>query len=101
MKVRMLAAGTLAIAGALALPASAMAGEVKGPSTYPDGGQNFNYTGALDHANSICAASGLNDMDPSFPDQTASRVQTAADAFKYYGLPPQIIGQLCRGGSGE
>ena len=103
MKLRILVAGTLAVAGVLALPATAMAGEVKGPSTFESpgvGDQNFNYTGALDHANSICAASGLNDMDQAF-GQTDSRVQTAADAFKQYGGTPQDIGQACRGGSGE
>ena len=38
----------------------AFAGEVKGPPGTPD---NTNETGALDHANSACAASGLNDFD--------------------------------------
>jgi hypothetical protein len=58
-------------------------------------------TGALDHANSACAASGLNDLDQS-EGQTVSQVQTAADSWKYYGLPkgsPGTLG-LCRGGTG-
>ena len=38
----------------------AFAGEVKGP---PRTLNNTNETGALDHANSACAASGLNDFD--------------------------------------
>ena len=38
----------------------AFAGEVKGP---PGTLNNTNETGALDHANSACAASGLNDFD--------------------------------------
>ncbi len=38
----------------------AFAGEVKGP---PGTINNTNETGALDHANSACAASGLNDLD--------------------------------------
>lgn len=77
----------------------AIAGEVKGPPRVPD---NTNETGALDHANSACAASGLNDFD-STEGQTVSQVQTAADSWKYYGLPkgsPGTLG-LCRGGTGE
>jgi hypothetical protein len=74
----------------------AFAGEVKGPPGTPN---NTNETGALDHASSACAASGLNDMD-EHEGQTASQVQTAADSWKYYGLPkgsPGTLG-LCKGG---
>lgn len=77
----------------------AFAGEVKGPPNTPN---NTNETGALDHANSACAASGLNDLD-SEEGQTASQVQTAADSWKFYGLPkgsPGTLG-LCKGGTGE
>ena len=78
-----------------------LAGEVKGP---PNQINNTNETGALDHANSACAASGLNDFDTSDPiGQRVSQVQTAADSWKYYGLPkgsPGTLG-LCRGGTGE
>jgi hypothetical protein len=84
-------AGTLV--GLSAAPA--MAGEVKGP---PGTINNVNTTGALDHARSACAASGLNDLDTS-TGQTVSQVQTAADSWKYYGLPkgaPGTLG-LCRG----
>jgi hypothetical protein len=73
----------------------ALAGEVKGPPGTVD---NTNETGALDHARSACAASGLNDLD-STEGQTASQVQTAADSWKYYGLPkgaPGTLG-LCKG----
>jgi hypothetical protein len=79
----------------------AFAGEVKGPPNVPN---NTNETGALDHANSACAASGLNDFD--FSDtmgQTVSQVQTAADSWKFYHLPkgsPGTLG-LCKGGTGE
>lgn len=76
-----------------------LAGEVKGP---PNQINNTNETGALDHANSACAASGLNDLDQT-AGQTVSQVQTAADSWKYYGLPkgaPGTLG-LCRGGTGE
>jgi hypothetical protein len=79
---------------------SALAGEVKGP---PNQQNNTNETGALDHANSACAASGLNDFDTSDPGQLVSQVQTAADSWKFYGLPkgaPGTLG-LCRGGTGE
>jgi hypothetical protein len=94
----------------LSLSASAaFAGEVKGPPGTPCGGDtgitcvhNTNTTGALEHANSACAASGLNDMDPA-AGQTVSQVQTAADSWKYYGLPKGAPGKLglCRGGTGE
>jgi len=76
-----------------------LAGEVKGP---PNQINNTNDTGALDHANSACAASGLNDLDQT-AGQTVSQVQTAADSWKYYGLPkgsPGTLG-LCVGGTGE
>ncbi len=71
----------------------ALAGEVKGP---PGTLNNTNETGALDHARSDCAASGLNDMDTS-EGQTDSQVQTAADSWKYYGVPKGFVGTACRG----
>jgi len=77
----------------------AFAGEVKGP---PNQLNNTNETGALLHANSACAASGLNDFD-SQEGQTVSQVQTAADSWKFYGLPkgsPGTLG-LCKGGTGQ
>ncbi len=78
----------------LSLSASAaLAGEVKGPPGTVD---NTNVTAAPAHANSICAFSGLND---NINGQTASQVQTAADSFKYYGLPHGTPGEACRGGS--
>jgi hypothetical protein len=103
-----------AVIGALAFAVvgvtGALAGEVKGPPGVPCGAgtdnpicvHNTNETGALDHANSACAASGLNDMDPD-AGQTASIVQTAADSWKYYGLPKGAPGRLglCRGGTGQ
>ena len=88
-------AAVLASAGA----SVALAGEVKGP---PNQLNNTNETGALDHANSACAASGLNDFDTT-AGQTVSQVQTAADSWKYYRLPkgsPGTLG-LCRGGTGQ
>ena len=88
-------AAVLVVGGA----SGALAGEVKGPPNQPD---NTDVTGALDHAHSACAASGLNDFDPA-EGQNVSQVQTAADSWKYYGLPkgaPGTLG-LCRGNAGE
>ena len=78
----------------------AFAGEVKGP---PNQLNNTNTTGALDHAQSACAASGLNDFDTADPGQLESQVQTAADSWKFYHLPkgaPGTLG-LCQGGTGQ
>jgi hypothetical protein len=84
------------VAVVLSLGAGAvLAGEVKGPPGTID---NTNDTAAPAHANSACAFSGLNDYNNG---QTASQVQTAADSWKYYGLPkgaPGTLG-LCRGGT--
>lgn len=79
----------------------AFAGEVKGP---PNQLNNTNATGAPTHANSNCAYSGLNDFDQSDPlGQTASQVQTAADSWKFAGLPKGTPGLLgaCKGGTNE
>jgi hypothetical protein len=78
---------------------AAFAGEVKGPPNQPN---NTNETGALAHANSACAASGLNDLD-DLEGQNVSQVQTAADSWKYYGLPKGAVGtfRLCKGGTGQ
>jgi hypothetical protein len=80
-------AATVASVGANA----ALAGEITGTG---------DPTGAPGHANSACAFSGLNDFDPA-EGQNASRVQTAADSWKYYGLPKGAPGKLglCRGGT--
>src|SRR5258706_14409916 len=74
-----------------------LAGEVKGP---PGTINNTNETGALDHANSACAASGLNDLDQT-SGQTVRQTQTAADSWRFYGLAPGAPGELgpCRGGT--
>ena len=86
-------AGSVA-AVVLSLSASAaFAGEVKGPPGTID---NTNDTAAPAHANSACAFSGLNDYNQG---QQESIVQTAADSFKYYGLPKGTPGEACRGGS--
>ncbi|HET8752235.1 MAG TPA: hypothetical protein VFM43_06870 [Gaiellaceae bacterium] len=102
MKRALVAAiGALAFAGLGAT--GALAGEVKGPPGVPCSGtdciHNTNVTGALDHASSACAASGLNDMDPN-AGQTSSIVQTAADSWRYYGMPHGTPGVACRGNLG-
>jgi hypothetical protein len=102
-KVLLALAVCTAVASLSAGPA--LAGEVKGPpgsaETAQPGG-NPDKTGALDHANSACAASGLNDFD-TLEGQNVSQVQTAADSWKYYGLPKGAPGKLglCRGGAEE
>ena len=102
MAVKRFVAIAFCAAALVGIPAGgALAGEVKGP---PNQLNNENETGALAHANSACAASGLNDFDLADPvGQTASQVQTAADSWRYYGLPhgaPGTLG-LCRGGTGQ
>lgn len=93
---RVLIVAVLAALMVISTAGAAFAGEVKGP---PGDGSvhNTNTTGALDHANSACAASGLNDWDPE-EGQNESQVQTAADSWKYYGLPKGFVGVACRGG---
>jgi len=93
---RLLIAAVLAALMVMATAGAAFAGEVKGP---PGDGSvhNTNTTGAFDHANSACAASGLNDWDPD-EGQNVSQVQTAADSWKYYELPKGFVGIACRGG---
>jgi hypothetical protein len=77
--------------------AGAFAGEVKGPPGTPN---NTNETAAPAHASSACAFSGLNDLDMQ-SGQTVSQVQTAADSWKFYGLPKGAPGKLglCKGGT--
>jgi len=84
----------VATAIAMLTAGGVFAGEVKGPPGTID---NTNETGALDHAQSACAASGLNDFDTTDPGQTVSQVQTAADSWKYYHLPKGFPGTACRG----
>ena len=86
-------AAACAVVFAALSASAAFAGEVIGPPG--PGGAGIN-TAAPAHANSICAFSGLNDYQNG---QVASHVQTAADSFKYYGLPHGTPGTACRGGS--
>jgi hypothetical protein len=91
----------IVVAASVAMLAAggAFAGEVKGP---PTTSHNTNETAALAHANSACAASGLNDFDPE-EGQNESQVQTAADSWKFIGLPKGAPGKLglCKGGTGQ
>jgi hypothetical protein len=73
---------TVALAGVSA--GGALAGEVKGPpykgDPVPGGIQNEeNSTGAAEHANSLCAFSGLNDYD-SEEGQNDRQTQTPKDS---------------------
>jgi hypothetical protein len=85
------------VAALVSGPGMAVAGEVKGP---PGTVSNTNETGAPAHANSACAFSGLNDLD-AMEGQGVSQVQTAADSWKFYGLPKGAPGKLglCKGGT--
>ncbi len=102
MRRRLIVAASIAtlVAGGAG---GAFAGEVKGP---PGTRNNTNETAAPTHANSACAFSGLNDYDLSDPEgQLVNQVQTAADSWKFYGLPKGTPGTLfggpglCRGGT--
>jgi ABC-type oligopeptide transport system substrate-binding subunit len=95
---------TAALAGASA--SAAFAGEVKGPPGTPsiDGSEpippDSGRTAAPAHANSACAFSGLNDLNPD-QGPVDSIVQTPADGppgAAGHGAGPEFpIG--CRGGS--
>jgi hypothetical protein len=89
--------GALCAAFIMVLTAgSALAGEVIGPPGTPGVPGTSTDTAAPAHANSVCAFSGLNDF---LNGQNTSIVQTAADSFKYYGLPHGTPGTACRGGT--
>jgi hypothetical protein len=66
---------------------AALAGEVKGPPGTP--GERFSGSGqptaAEDNANSICAFSGLNDMNPE-PGQIDRQTQTEGCCARVGGL---------------
>jgi hypothetical protein len=96
-KIRLLAI-TVCVAGLLGVSAiAALAGEVKGP---PGTINNTNDTAATTNSNSNCSHSGLNDLDQA-EGQLVSQVQTAADSWRYYGLPHGAPGtlDLCKGGT--
>lgn len=87
---------TAAVAGAGA--GAALAGEVKGPPgtpNVPNSGSGVS-TGALDHANSICAASGLNDMIVG-EGPIDFIVQSPGQDVRNGLIPPGVPGFACRG----
>jgi hypothetical protein len=92
MKRLFVAACAAVLVGAGA--SGALAGELKGP---PGGGGGE--TAALANANSICAASGLNDMNPD-QGQIDRQTQTPKDfAPGDAGHGNAFFSTGCRGGS--
>ena len=67
------AACAAAIAGASA--GAAFAGEIKGPGS-PTGTADGEPTAAPEHANSICATSGLNHIHEGAPGELGGRTQS-------------------------
>jgi hypothetical protein len=86
----------IAIAGGAA--GTALAGEVKGPPGTPGvpGSGSEEFTGAPAHANSICAFSGLNDLNPEF-GQTETRTQSPGTEHRLGNTPPGVPGEACKG----
>ena len=90
---------------------AALAGEVKGSAGHPvrGGDEQSDLRSQYQRRRELSTTRARpappvssNDMDPE-AGQTVSQVQTAADSWKYYGLPkgaPGTLG-LCRGGTGE
>lgn len=93
---------------AFAAASAALAGEIKGPpgvECFPEGSTSLpicSFTAAVTHANSICAFSGLNDLNPDF-GQTDRQTQTPKDGppgTPGHGLGPDSPFPIgCRGGS--
>jgi hypothetical protein len=82
------------------VPSTAIAGEVKGPPgtpNVPNSGSGVP-TAAPDHANSICAFSGLNDMTVG-EGPIDFIVQSPGQDVRTGATPPGIPGVACRGGS--
>ena len=77
---------------------SALAGEVKGPPGIPGvaGSGSEEFTGAVHHANSICAFSGLNDLNEEF-GQVETRTQSPGTEHRLGNTPPGVPGELCKG----
>jgi hypothetical protein len=93
----MLATAVCAIA-VMAAGGSAFAGEVKGPPGTPGvaGSGSEQFTGAPAHANSICAYSGLNDLNPEF-GQVETRTQSPGTEHRLGNTPPGVPGEACKG----
>ena len=97
---RKLAAAACTAAILALVPSTAIAGEVKGPPgtpNVPNSGSGLP-TAAPDHANSICAFSGLNDMTVG-EGPIDFIVQSPGQDVRTGATPPGIPGIACRGGS--
>jgi hypothetical protein len=77
---------------------SAFAGEVKGPPGIPGeaGSSAEEFTAAPTHANSICAFSGLNDLNEEF-GQVETRTQSPGTEHRLGNTPPGVPGEACKG----
>ncbi|MEA2335844.1 MAG: hypothetical protein QOG40_2334 [Solirubrobacteraceae bacterium] len=75
---------------------AAVAGEVKGPPGTPGviGSSSEAATGAPEHANSICAYSGLNDFRAE-NGQIIFHVQSPGQEHRLGFTPPGIPGKAC------
>jgi len=82
---------------------AALAGEITGPPGTPGtaGSANGKPTGAPDNANSFCAYSGLNDMNPD-EGQIDRQTQTPKDGpagAPGHGIPGTPFADGCHGGT--
>lgn len=79
---------------------AAFAGEVKGPPGTPGviGSGSEEDTAAPEHANSICAFSGLNDFRAE-NGQIEVIVQSPGTEHRLGNTPPGVPGKACHGGS--
>jgi hypothetical protein len=77
---------------------AALAGEVKGPPGKPGvvGSGSEADTGAVLHANSICAFSGLNDFRAE-NGQIEVITQSPGTEHRLGNTPPGIPGEACKG----
>jgi|SRR5438046_213946 hypothetical protein len=92
MRKKALLAAAFSAAALIGGPSAAFAGEVKGPP--PADPAHPNPTAAPEHANSICAFSGLNDGNPPFPANGKSQ-SYGQDVV--LGLNVPNPGEACRG----
>ena len=93
----------LVVATSVAMLASAgaFAGEVKGPPGTVEQHERDRRARSRELGVRRQRAERLRPVRPE--GQTVSQVQTAADSWKYYGLPKGAPGKLglCKGGTGE
>jgi hypothetical protein len=102
MRLRSLfVAGVCGVAIAATGAGSAFGGEIKGPGSpvgIPAEGPD---TGALEHANSICSASGLNEYHPGEEGEFLTRTQSYGQLVRM-GLKEFVPspGEACNGHTG-